>query len=87
MANLMDNIPFTSQNIPYNSPPTNDIYSLIQRARQDPQGFEQMVAQMNPQAYQQALAIRNSQNPRAIVMEMARTRGVPPDILNLLGIR
>lgn len=87
MANPMDSIEFLNKSAPYSAPLSGNIFEIIQRAQQDPVGFEQMIKQMNPEGYQRALQIRNSQNPRAIIMEMARAQGVNPNIFNMLGIR
>lgn len=83
MANLMDNTPFSSA--PHNVP-TQDLNTLIQQAKQNPKAFEDYVRQNNPQAYQQALQIRNSANPQAMIMQMAKQKNVNPNILRMLGI-
>lgn len=80
----MDNVKFTSVG------PTNNqgnIFDVIQKAKQDPLGFEEMVKQMNPEGYQRALQIRNCANPRAMAIEMARAQGVDPNILSMLGLK
>lgn len=64
-----------------------DLKDIIQRARQNPQWLEQEVQRINPQGYQQALQIRQSANPRQMVMQMAQARGVHPSILQMLGLR
>ena len=66
--------------------PNNNLMELVQRARQNPRAFEEQVKQMNPQAYQQAMQIRNSANPQALIMQMAKCRGINPGILQMLGI-
>lgn len=87
MPNLMDSVQFTPS-IPHNNAPQNeDIFSMIERAKNDPRGFEEMVKKTNPQGYQLALQIRNSQNPRAMVIEMARAQNVNPNIYRILGLR
>ena len=83
MSNLMDNTPFSSA--PYNVP-TQDFNTLIQQAKQNPKALEDYVRQNNPQAYQQALQIRNSANPQAIIMQMARQKNINPNVLRMLGI-
>ena len=83
MANLMDNVPFSSA--PHSNSPQN-IQTLIQQARQNPKAFEDYVRQNNPQAYQQALQIRNNPNARNLVMQMAKLRGINPAVLQMLGI-
>lgn len=85
MPNLMDSTQFVSQGIPNASP--QNVFDVVRQAKQNPRAFEEMVMRMNPQGYQRALQIRNSQNPKALVMEMARAQGIPPDIFHMLGIR
>lgn len=82
------NSPFNSANFtpaPYNVPITS-IDQLIMQAKQNPIAFEEHIKATNPSAYQQALQIRNSQNPRAIVMQMAQARGINPNILKMFGM-
>ena len=79
MANLMDNIPFNS----HNAMSQND---ALQMARQNPRAFEEYIKQNNPEAYRQAIQIRNSANPQAIIMRMAQQNGINPNILRMLGI-
>lgn len=64
----------------------NGMFDMLQRARQNPQAFEQFVRQNNPQAYQRAMQIRNSANPRALVTEMARAQGLAPNVLRMFGL-
>lgn len=80
MLSPMDKVPFNTvqQN--------NSIENLVQQARQNPQAFEDYVRRTNPQAYQQAMQIRNSANPQAIAMQMAQSKGINPNILRMLGI-
>ena len=82
MANLMDQVQFTPS--AHNSNET--IFDLIQRAKQDPLGFEEMVKKRNPEGYQRAVQIRNCANPKAMTLEMARAQGVDPNILGMLGL-
>lgn len=84
MSNLMDNTPF--QSAPHCDNNTCDIFQQVQQIRQNPQAFEEHIKRTNPRAYQQALQIRNSANPQAIIMNMARQKGVNPNILRMLGI-
>lgn len=63
-----------------------DLGVLIQQARQNPRAFEDMVRQTNPQAYQQAMQIRNSGNPQQFIMQMLQSRGINPGILKMFGI-
>lgn len=84
MANLMDNTPFN----PVQSCNGNgcDIVQQFNEIRQNPRAFEEHLKKTNPQAYQQAMQIRNSANPQAIIMQMAQQRGVHPSILRTLGL-
>ena len=66
--------------------PQNNVMNIIQQAKQNPRAFEEYVKQNNPQAYQQALQIRGSANPQAIIRQMAQMKGVNPSILQMLGI-
>ena len=77
--NLMDRTPFN------NSP--QNLEQLVQRIKQNPGAFEEQIKRTNPQAYQMALQIRNSQNPQAIIMQMMQQKGFNPSILNMLGLR
>lgn len=85
MANLMDKAQFNIYEGPTLN--ANNLQYIVQQAKQNPQAFEQQVKQYNPQAYEQAMRIRNSANPQAIIMQMARERGLNPNILKMLGIR
>ena len=85
MPNPMDKTQFLPSTITNNNSNDN-LFDIIQRARQDPLGFEEMVKRINPEGYQRALQIRNCANPKAIVMEMARAQGVNPNILKMLGL-
>lgn len=76
---LMDNVPF--QTAPQN------FEQLVQRIRQNPAAFEEQIKKNNPQAYQMALNIRNSQNPQAIIMQMVQQKGLNPNILNMFGLK
>lgn len=76
---LMDNVPF--QTSPQN------LEQLVQRIRQNPGAFEEQIKKNNPQAYQMALNIRNSQNPQAVIMQMIQQKGLNPNILSMFGIK
>lgn len=84
MANLMDSVPFNSA--PSCGANTCDVMQQLQQIRQNPRAFEEHLKKTNPQAYQQAMQIRNSANPQATVMQMAQQRGVHPSILRTLGL-
>ena len=66
--------------------PVNGFENIIQQAKNNPRGFEDYIRQTNPQAYQQAMQIRNSQNPKAIIMQMMQSKGINPNVLNMLGL-
>lgn len=80
MPNLMDNVKFST------SAPNESIIDMIQKAKQDPLGFEEMVKRTNPEGYRRAMQIRNCANPKAMAIEMARAQGIDPSILNMLGL-
>lgn len=82
MPNLMDSTPYNG-----NMPNQQGIENLIQQIKQNPQAFEEQMRRTNPQAYQMALQIRNSPNPRSMIMQMMQSRGMNPNILNMLGLR
>ena len=81
MSNLMDSTSFNSS-----MPNQQNIETLIQQIRQNPQAFEEQIRKTNPQAYQMALQIRNSPNPQAIIMQMMQAKGFNPNILRMLGL-
>jgi hypothetical protein len=76
-----------------NSQPVNvqrnppDLAQMLNQARRDPKAFEENFKRTNPQAYQQALQLRNSfSSPQQIVMQMAQQRGINPSILQMLDL-
>lgn len=83
MANPFNSVPFT----PVGQQMPNDINQLVQQARQNPQAFEEQIKRTNPMAYQQAMQIRNSANPRAVIKQMAQAKGLNPNILRMFGIQ
>lgn len=83
MANLMDNITY---NTVQNCGDRYDIVQQFNQIRQNPQAFEEYLKRTNPQAYQQAMQIRNSANPKAIIANMAQQRGLNPNVLRMLGL-
>lgn len=83
MPNLMDRTQFNE--IRQESLP--DFQQLVMQARQNPKAFEEQFKRANPQAYQQAMQIRNSGNARSVVMQMLQSRGINPNILQMLGLR
>lgn len=82
--NLMDRTQFSSA--PFNNAPQN-IEQLVQQIKQNPSAFEEQIKKTNPQAYQMALNIRNSQNPQAIIMQMIQQKGINPNILSMFGLK
>lgn len=83
MANSFDNLPFNDFRQQAN---VGNPQAVLQQAMQNPQAFEAALKQNNPQAYQQAMQIRNSANPRAAIMELAKARGVNPNVLKMFGL-
>lgn len=84
MSNLMDNIPFNP--VQACNGTGCDIVQQFNEIRQNPRAFEERLKQINPQAYQQAMQIRHSTNPKAIIMNMARQKGISPNIMQTLGL-
>lgn len=83
MPNLMDNTLFNQ--IP--QMPVANLQQMVMQARQNPQAFEEQFKRANPQAYQQAMQIRNGGNTQAAVMQMLQARGINPNIWRMLGLR
>lgn len=64
-----------------------DLAQMLSQARRDPKAFEEQFKRNNPQAYQQALQLRNSfVNPQQAVMQMAQRRGINPNIIRMLDL-
>jgi hypothetical protein len=87
MANQFDNLPFNDfrQNAGQPQIPANQ-QAVLQQVLQNPKAFEENLRQTNPQAYQRAMQIRNSGNPRAAIIEMAKAQGLNPNILKMFGL-
>lgn len=79
MPNLMDRMPFNSNQGSIN------IQQAYKQAMQNPQAFINHMLQTNPQAYQRAMQIAQSQNPQATIMQMLQSRGLSPNMFNLFG--
>ena len=77
MSNPMDSVSMQS---------ADGFENLVRQAKSNPKGFEDYIKRTNPQAYQQAIQIRNSQNPKAIIMQMMQAKGINPGVLNMLGL-
>lgn len=93
MSSPLDNLIFTSagqqMQIPQNTQvPINNqnFLQMTQQIYQNPAGFEAMVKQQYPEVYQRALQIRNSADPRQATLQMARARGIDPNILRMFGL-
>ena len=73
--------------VPFNSVPQSNfnIQQAYQQAMQNPQAFVNHMMQSNPQAYQRAMQIAQSQNPQAAIMQMLQQRGLNPSMFNLFG--
>ena len=82
MSSPMDKFGFTG------SPnPQPDLIQVLKQARQNPKAFEEQFKKVNPQAYQQAMQLRNSiSNPQQAIMQIAQQRGVNPNILKMLDL-
>ena len=80
------NNPFDNFSATLVQPQQPDFQAMVQQARQNPQAFENFVRQTNPQAYQQALQLRNSGNIQNVVMQMLQSRGINPNVFRMLGI-
>lgn len=76
-------VPQTSQ-MKSNQP---NIFDVFSQAKQNPRAFEEHVRRTNPQAYQQALQLRNSiANPQQAVMQLAQQKGINPNILRMFDV-
>ena len=82
MPNLMDRAPFNESH----QTPTVNLQEMLMQARQNPAAFEEQFKKTNPQAYQQAMQIRNSGNIQVAVQQMLQARGINPGILRMLGL-
>lgn len=85
MANLLDRVTFNEMR--QNSSSVNNLQQMLFQARQNPAAFEEQFKKANPQAYQQALQIRNSGNPQAAIIQMLQARGINPNMLSMLGLK
>lgn len=60
---------------------------MLQQALANP-NFVNSVQQSNPQAYQMAMQMRNTMDPRTAIMQAARSKGIDPTILlQRLGLK
>ena len=83
MPNLMDNASFNE----IRQQPAPNLQQMAMQAMQNPQAFEEQFKRANPQAYQQAMQLRNSGNTKAAVMQMLQANGMYPSILQMLDLR
>lgn len=79
MSSPMDKVPFVN-------PPQNELINLLQQARQNPKAFENQLRSTNPKAYEMACKIRNSPNRQQAILQLARERGVDPNIFRMFGL-
>ena len=81
MSSPMDNFQYNQAQMP------NDIVSLISKVKSNPIAFEEEIKKSNPDLYNAALKLKNSNsNPKALVMEIMRQRGIDTSILSLFGL-
>lgn len=77
---LINNVPFNSVQNFQGSPE-----QVFHQARQNPVAFENFIRQTNPEGYNQALRIRNSPNPKSLILEQAKMKGINPSLINLIS--
>ena len=82
MPNIMDKTDY----IPMGPTTSTDFQSVLQQARNNPRAFEEHIKRTNPQAYQMAMQLRNSQCPQEVIFRMAQQRGIDPNILRMLNL-
>ena len=78
MANPMDNVPYNIV--------TNDVSVLqntYKNAMANPKAFEEYVKRTNPSAYQNAVRLARSNNPKDIVMQILSSKGINPAMFNM----
>lgn len=61
-----------------NTPVQSNMVSMYRAAMQNPKAFEEQFRRSNPQAYEQAVALARSRNPKDIVMQILNQRGINP---------
>lgn len=59
------------------------ISARYRNAMQNPRAFEEHIKRTNPQAYDMAMKLARSNNPRDIVMQILNSRGINPSLFNL----
>lgn len=75
MSNPMDKAMYTAVNT--TEQPSN-IASMYKMAMQNPKAFEEQFRRNNPQAYEQAMLLAKTKNPKDIVMQVLNKRGINP---------
>lgn len=64
-----------------------NVFDVFSQAKQNPKAFEEHIRRTNPQAYRQALQIRNSiANPQQAVMQLAQQKGINSNILKMFDM-
>lgn len=87
MNSPMDRFKFSQSGTVPQQAPAPDLAQMLSQARRNPKAFEEQFKRNNPQAYQQALQLRNSfVNPQQAVMQMAQQRGINPNIIRMLDL-
>lgn len=80
----MDRFQFSQMGTPQSSP---NLAQMLNQAKRDPVAFEEQFKRNNPQAYQQAVQLRNMfANPQQAVMQLAQQKGINPNILQMLDL-
>jgi hypothetical protein len=67
--------------------PASNLEQMLEQARQNPQAFEEQFKRTHPQAYQQAMQLRNNGGAKAAAMQMLQSKGIHPSILQMLGLK
>ena len=82
MASPMDNVNYNqvSNNNVINA---QDMQSAYKNAMQNPKAFEEYVRRTNPKAYDMAVKLAQSRNPRDIVMQILNSRGINPSMFGM----
>lgn len=87
MNNPMDRFQFSQTGMAQPLQNTPDLAQMLNQARRDPRAFEEQFKRNNPQAYQQAVQLRNTfANPQQAVMQLAQQKGINPNILRMLDM-
>ena len=76
MSNPMDKAIYTAANTTEQQ--SFNIASMYKMAMQNPQAFVEQFKRSNPQAYEQAMLLAKTKNPKDIVMQVLSKRGINP---------